>query len=99
MALPTSWSSVAKKSIAGRVISAARRAREGERIGELAAHERREVIHRGDRVNVDGVHVVRVVVNPPDHRGKLGDHGQEQAEIVQLAQHRCQRAGASLARS
>ena len=62
----------------------------GERVlgGELAARERAQPIDRGDRVNVDRVRVVHVVVHAPDDRRKLGDHRHEQAHVVELLQHR-----------
>ena len=90
--LPTSWSSVARKSGAG----AQSRRRGGEASGYSCASSPRasgaQAVDRGDRVNVDRVHVVDVVVDAPGHREKLRHHRQEQPDVVQLASDRAARA-------
>ena len=45
-----------------------------------------EAIDRGHRVNVDGVHVVDVVLHAAGHRGELGDHRQQQTEVVKVGE-------------
>ena len=86
--LPTSCSSVARKSGRGRAISAARRDASGILVRELAARELAQAIDGGHRVNVDRVHVVDVVVHAAGDRPKLRHHREEQAHVVQLADDR-----------
>ena len=68
----------------------------GERIlvRELAAAQRAEAVERGDRVNVDRVHMVHVVVNAPRHRGELRDHREQ--EPTSWSSLKSTRAGARL---
>ena len=55
---------------------------------ELSPGERAEAVDRRHAVNVDGVHVVDVVMHAPGHGQKLRDHRQEEPHVVQLADDR-----------
>ncbi len=55
---------------------------------ELAARELPEAIERGHRVHVDRVHVVDVVVHAAGDGEKLRHHREQQAHVVELADHR-----------
>ena len=62
----------------------------GERVvvRELAARELAKAVDRRHRVNVDRVHMVDVVVYATGDGEKLRHHRQEQADVVELADHR-----------
>ena len=51
-----------------------------------AAEELSQPVDGPDRVNVDRIDVIDVVVNTPEERLELGDHGDEQAHLVELGQ-------------
>ncbi len=65
--------------------------REGHLVRELAARELAEAIDRGHGVNVDRVDVVDVMMHAPDDGQKLRHHGEEQADVVKLADDRAAR--------
>ena len=60
---------------------------------ELAARERTEAVERGDAVNVDREHMVDVVVHAACDRGELGEHRQEEADVVELGHDRAAAGG------
>ena len=58
----------------------------GLRVGEVSGPQRVEPLHREQRVNVDGVHMVEVVLVVRGHPPELGHHRPEHAGLVQLEQ-------------
>ena len=46
---------------------------------ELAAAERAQAVDGGNRMHVDRVHVIDVVMHAADDRRKLGDHRRQEA--------------------
>lgn len=58
-----------------------------ERLAVLSPRHFVQPIDGRDAVNVHCVHVVDVVMNTPRHGRELGDHREQQPEIVQLRQH------------
>ncbi len=85
-ALPTSCRSVARQSTSRRSGSGRSVVASGKRVGLLAPGEGVELVDRGHAVNVDRVHVVDIVLHLRGDRGKLGDHRQEEPQVVQLGQ-------------
>jgi hypothetical protein len=57
-------------------------------VRELAARKLAQAIDGRDRVNVDRIHMVDVVVDATGHREKLGHHREEQPHVVELTDHR-----------
>jgi hypothetical protein len=60
----------------------------GERVfaSELTTSQRAHPIDSRDRVHVDGVDVIDVVVHAPDHRRKLRNHREQEADLVELGE-------------
>jgi hypothetical protein len=73
--------------------------RERELVRELTPREETQPVEGGDGVNVDGVHMVDVVVDAAGHGSELRDHREEEAGVMHPADDRAARRGALVHRA
>ena len=86
--LPTSWSSVPDDQRHRALHRLDGLGRHRELVGVLAARERVQPRHRVERVLVDGVHVIDVVLHAARRRLPLGHQRRQQPEVLHLLEAR-----------